>query len=199
VEKMAAAIDPGLHRNRARKIRVLDYNPEWADHFCQLRERVWPYVRDIAIRIEHVGSTAVPGLAAKPVIDLDIVIPSRSDMPGVIARLGRLGYEHRGNLGIEDREAFRTAGNQPAHNLYACHEDSLALRNHIALRDHLRTNSADVVAYSSLKKELAERCAGDIDCYVEGKTEFILSILARSGFDGDQLDVIRRANRNGVI
>lgn len=61
-------------------VQVVEYNLEWPDHFLQLRDRIWPFVRDIAVAIEHVGSTAVGGLAAKPIIDLDIVIPSRSDL-----------------------------------------------------------------------------------------------------------------------
>ena len=162
-----------------RLIQVMDYNPEWPGHFAEVRDKVWPCVRDIAIRIEHVGSTAVVGLAAKPIIDLDVVIPRRSDLPFVVARLGGLGYQHRGDLGILDREAFRAPENHPAHHLYVCSQDSLALRNHIVFRDHLRAHPADAAAYSMLKKQLAEVCGGDIDRYVEGKTDFILSILAQ--------------------
>jgi GrpB-like predicted nucleotidyltransferase (UPF0157 family) len=175
-------------------VEVVDYDPEWPGRFRRLRDRIWPFVHDIAVALEHVGSTAVPGLSAKPIIDLDIVIPLRSEVPLMVARLAALGYEHAGNLGIEDREAFSTPANQPAHNLYLCPRDSSALRNHIALRDHLRTHPPDVAAYTSLKQRLAQQFAGDIDRYVEGKTDFILSILARHGFSPDILDSIRRAN-----
>lgn len=162
-----------------RLIQVLDYNPEWPGHFAQIRDRIWPCVRDVALRIEHVGSTAVVGLAAKPIIDLDTVIVGRCDLASVVTRLGGLGYQHRGDLGIPDREAFWTPENQPAHHLYVCSQDSLALRNHIVFRDHLRAHPGDAAAYSMLKKQLAEVCGGDIDRYVEGKTDFILSILAQ--------------------
>lgn len=162
-----------------RLIQVMDYNPEWPDHFSQIRDRIWPCVRDIAMRIEHVGSTAVVGLAAKPIIDLDVVIEGRSDLHSMVVRLGGLGYQHRGDLGIPDREAFWTPEDQPAHHLYVCSQDSLALRNHIVFRDHLRAHPVDAAAYSMLKKQLAEVCGGDIDRYVEGKTDFILSILAQ--------------------
>jgi GrpB-like predicted nucleotidyltransferase (UPF0157 family) len=173
----------------------VDYDPQWPEQFCCLRDRIWPSVRDIAIAVEHVGSTSVPDLAAKPVIDLDIVIPSRSDLPLTALRLKRLGYEHCGNLGIEDREAFSTLHHEPAHNLYVCPHDSLALRNHVALRDHLRANALDVAAYSSLKKQLAQRFPHDIDRYVEGKTGFILAILAQYRFSAANLDSIRRTNQ----
>jgi len=126
---------------------------------------------------------------------MDIVISSRRELPEIVTRLARLGYEHRGNLGIEDREAFRPPENQLAHNLYVCPRDSVALRNHIALREHLRAHSSDAAAYSSLKKQLAERFAHDIEAYVAGKTEFITSILAHYEFSADELETIRRANQ----
>ena len=85
---------------------VVDYDPAWPDRFEQLRARIWPAVADVALGIEHVGSTAVPGLAAKPIIDMTVVVPSRPDVTVTIDRLATLGYRHRGNLGIEDREAF---------------------------------------------------------------------------------------------
>jgi GrpB-like predicted nucleotidyltransferase (UPF0157 family) len=113
----------------------------------------------------------------------------------MVTQLGRVGYEYRGDLGIEDREAFWTQKNQPAHHLYVCPQDSIALPNHIALRDHLRAHPSDVVTYSSLKKKLAERYACQIDRYVAGKTEFILSIFAQYDFCADRLGSIRQANQ----
>lgn len=176
-------------------IQVVDYNPEWPNRFCQLREKIGPLVGGFAVAIEHVGSTAVPGLAAKPVIDIDIIIPSRNELSRAVAQLGRLGYEHRGDLGIEDREAFWAPQDEPAHHLYVCPQNSVALRNHITLRNHLRNHSSDVSAYSALKKELAKQFPNDMDGYVEGKSVFILSILAKYGFNDDHLDAIRQANR----
>src|SRR6516165_7942438 len=85
-------------------VQVVDYDPDWPRIFSQLKDQIWPSLRYVALAIEHVGSTSVPGLAAKPVIDIDIVIASRTDLPLLIQRLGALGYQHRGNLGIEDRD-----------------------------------------------------------------------------------------------
>jgi GrpB-like predicted nucleotidyltransferase (UPF0157 family) len=171
------------------------YDPQWPVLFSELHDRIWPTLRDVALAVEHVGSTAVPGLAAKPVIDLDVVVASRREVPLAIARLADLGYEHRGNLGIEDREAFVTPAALPAHHLYVCPHDSVALRNHLVLRDHLRSHPSDAAAYGQLKIHLAQQFPDDIAAYVEGKTEFILSILARYGFAPDTLESIRRANR----
>jgi GrpB-like predicted nucleotidyltransferase (UPF0157 family) len=90
-----------------KTIIVVDYDPEWTRQFAALRARLWPAVADIAFGIEHVGSTSVPACAAKPIIDVSIVVPSRTEVPEAIQRLEALGYRHRGDLGIRDREAFR--------------------------------------------------------------------------------------------
>jgi len=118
-------------------VQVVDYDPDWPRIFWQLKNQIWPSVRDVALAIEHVGSTSIPGMAAKPVIDVDVVIASPTDLPLLMLRLGILGYKHRGNLGIEDREAFVAPEHQPAHHLYVCVQNSLALQNHIAVRDYL--------------------------------------------------------------
>jgi len=179
-------------------VQVVNYDPDWPRIFRQLKDQVWPSVRDVAVAIEHVGSTSVPGMATKPVVDMDIVIASRTDLPLLILRLGTLGYKHRGNLGIEDREAFMAPANQPAHHLYVCVQNSVALQNHIAVRDYLRTHPSEAVAYSTLKKRLAERFPNEREHYVEGKTDFIVSILQQCGFSATGLDSIKRANQTVV-
>ena len=102
---------------RFASVRVVDYDPDWPRIFCQLKDHIWPSVRDVAVAIEHVGSTSVPGLAAKPVIDMDSVITSRADLPLLMLRFGTLGYKHRGTRGIDDREVFMAPENQPDHHL----------------------------------------------------------------------------------
>jgi GrpB-like predicted nucleotidyltransferase (UPF0157 family) len=84
-----------------RRVVVVDYDPEWPRVFEALRAGVWEAVRDSAVGIEHIGSTSVPGLAAKPIIDMAIIVASADQVPLVINRLAGIGYVHRGNLGIE--------------------------------------------------------------------------------------------------
>lgn len=86
-----------------RVIEVSDYDPAWPDWFEQVRARVWPAIQDVALRIDHVGSTSVPGLAAKPIIDMDIVVASENEVHPVIERLARAGYRWRGDLGVAGR------------------------------------------------------------------------------------------------
>jgi GrpB-like predicted nucleotidyltransferase (UPF0157 family) len=97
-----------LLRFDMRTIVVVDYDPTWPDAFELVRSTVWPVVRDVALAIEHVGSTSVPGLAAKPIIDISVVLRADADLAPAIERLATVGYSHQGNLGIEKREAFRS-------------------------------------------------------------------------------------------
>jgi GrpB-like predicted nucleotidyltransferase (UPF0157 family) len=143
------------------------------------RDRTWLCVSDVAIAIEHVGSAAVPGLAAKPVIDLDIGIHWRNELAVVAMGLAPPGLRTSRNLGIEDREDFSGPKGPPDHHLYVCPRGSIARRNHITLRDPVRGPAQDVAAYSELNRRLAERFSRDIDRYVEGKSAFIWSILTR--------------------
>ncbi len=179
-----------------KQVAVENYNSSWPSMFEAIKAQVWPAVQDIAIGIEHVGSTSIPGLSAKPVIDIDVVILNASDLPMVIERLKAVGYEHRGNLGIEGREAFRAPAASIKQNFYVCLEDSLALKNHLLLRDHLRSNASARDEYSLLKHELARKFPDDIDSYVEGKTAFILRVLESQGILASELNDIDEANRN---
>jgi GrpB-like predicted nucleotidyltransferase (UPF0157 family) len=163
-------------------VTVVDYDPTWPAQFDQLRSRMWGATGDIAVSVEHVGSTAVPGLAAKPIIDVDVVVASIPDVRPVIARLAMLGYAHCGDLGIAGRDAFRSPPGLPAHHLYVCVRGSAALNNHLTVRDSLRRNSDAAAKYGALKKHLAERSPMDIDGYIAGKTDFLLGVLREAGF-----------------
>lgn len=178
-----------------RRIVVVVYDPAWPATFDNLRAKVWTVVGDFARTIEHIGSTSVPGLAAKPIIDLIVVVSSAADVPRAIERLATLGYVHRGNLGIEGREAFENPAELPAHHLYVCPVESLGLRNPLAVRDYLQGHPDVARAYGELKKALAVKFPADIDSYVDGKTDLILSILREMGFSSDQLAAIERMNR----
>lgn len=178
-------------------IEVVAYDPTWPAQFAQLRDDLWPVLADVALTIEHVGSTAVPGLAAKPIIDMSVVVPSERELPLAIARLATRGYQHLGNLGIEGREAFRRPPGSLRHNLYVCPQGSTGLRNHLAVRDYLRAHPEMAQAYGDLKRGLAARFPNDIDRYVDGKTDLIMTILQAQQLSAAQLDTIGQANRLG--
>jgi len=176
-------------------IVVVDYDPGWAEIFEDLRSRIWPVVSDVATAIEHVGSTAVPGLASKPIVDITVVVPTKDDVQTGIERLACLGYAHQGNLGVEGREAFSSPASRPRHHLYLCPSNSLALRNHRAVRDYLRTHPDIADEYGVLKKRLAARFTHDIDSYIDEKTDIILRILRSAGFRPEELKNIEGVNR----
>jgi len=190
---------------KRKKIIVVDYDPKWAEQFMELCDLLLRYInKKEIISIEHVGSTSVVGLKAKPVIDLDIIVADEERMKKAIAQLAQLGYEHIGDMGVTGREAFKrpaeniltdgTGRKWFEHHLYVCQMGSVGLRNHLALRDYLRQHPAKVAEYGNLKQGLAEKYPYDIDAYIEGKTDFITNILMEMGLDENDISTIRKDN-----
>lgn len=176
------------------RVEVKPYDPEWPRIFERIYAQVWPAVQHAAMSLEHIGSTSVPGLAAKPVIDACIVVASPRDIPYVVKGLAKIGYVHRGDLGVPEREAFKRPDSSPRHHLYASHRGSMSLRNHLGFRDYLRAHPDVAAEYGALKTELAARFADDIDRYIHGKTEFVLGVLRKIGFTNKELSEIRVIN-----
>lgn len=163
-------------------IEVVDYDPLWPEQFAHLAGRVRAaFAEAPLIAVEHIGSTSVAGLAAKPIIDIGVVVPSSSDAPDAIARLATLGYVHQANLGIAGHEAFRSPADGPRHRLCVYPQNiSVLLREQLAFRDYLRTHPDEADQYGALKKELAARFSSDHVGYTEAKTSFVRSVLARA-------------------
>jgi GrpB-like predicted nucleotidyltransferase (UPF0157 family) len=169
----------------AEPVLIVDYDPVWPVRFAALRRTLKAALGELALAIEHVGSTAVPGVAAKPIIDIDVVIRSGEDFPAVIDRLAGLGYQHRGNLGVEGREAFTEPPRLPRHHLYVCAQDSPELARHLRFRDYLRTHAEDAAAYGAFKREAAARYRDDRERYTEAKTWVVERILAQTVAEGE--------------
>ena len=168
---------------RTRNIIVLPYDPAWAIAFAELQQLLCTASQDTILRIEHVGSTSVPGLWAKPILDIDIVIDSDTLLPAVIDRLTALGYVYEGDLGITDRHAFRYDVNPIAmeHHLYVCPAHSAELHRHITFRDYLRSNAVARNAYSDVKRQAAQRYPHDIDGYIAYKSAIITQLYQQCG------------------
>lgn len=161
-------------------VEVIDYNPTWARTFEEVRARVERCLSSLAGRIEHVGSTAVPGLAAKPIVDIDVLLAADGTLREAIARLGNVGYRYEGTLGVPGREAFRPPADLPYHHLYVCHPGSEEFARHVAFRDYLRGNPHAVHEYAELKRALAVKFRHDRTSYGEGKQAFIKDALLRA-------------------
>jgi GrpB-like predicted nucleotidyltransferase (UPF0157 family) len=160
-----------------RSAVVVEYDDRWPVDFETVREHLAPALARVAVTVEHVGSTAVPGLASKPVIDVDVVVDAAGDVPAVVAALASLGYEHRGDLGVPGRDAFSVLPGLPEHHLYAVVRDSPAHRDHVDLRDHLRTHPVDADRYAAEKWRLAPLLRTNREAYVEGKAWLVRELL----------------------
>jgi GrpB-like predicted nucleotidyltransferase (UPF0157 family) len=155
-------------------IVIVDYDPAWPREFEWVRDRAAAALGGVALAIEHVGSTAVPGLAAKPVIDL-VVVVEPDQVQVAIERLSAIGYLPRGSQGVEGREVFDAPEGEPRHHhhLYVSPTDSEELRAQLAFRDRLRESPELAAEYEALKRELAVRFRDDRPGYTEAKTEFV--------------------------
>jgi len=156
---------------------IEDYDPNWPIRFETLRAPIAAALGPLAAAIEHIGSTAVAGLAAKPIIDIDVLLKSSVDLAAAVTALSSLGYQHEGDLGIAGREAFRAPPESIAHHLYVCLPDSTEFQRHLAFRDYLRVHPDAAEAYASLKRRLAAKFATDRVAYTQAKTRFIEEIL----------------------
>ena len=166
-----------------KHVVVNSYDPIWAKDFIAIRDELNTVLSDLVLGIEHVGSTSVEGLSAKPIIDIDVIIQDRENLPDVISALQKIGYSHEGDQGIPGREAFKYEGKEHLrkHHRYVCAKDAEELRRHLAFRDYLRSNSDAVAEYSRIKEEGALLYPWDIDKYIEHKSPFIESIYKRIG------------------
>jgi GrpB-like predicted nucleotidyltransferase (UPF0157 family) len=165
-----------------QEIAVVDYDEIWPSSFNRIRQALGPFVDDVALRIDHVGSTSVPGLAAKAIIDVDVVVSSEIDVPTVIDRLTAAGYRWRGDLGVPGREAFGATreSDLPAHHLYLVVENNKAHLDHLLLRDALREDPRLRDEYGALKKTNVAAANGNMDIYVAAKADFVARQLTRA-------------------
>lgn len=164
------------------QIVIVDYDPSWPAAFEQERAHIVAALGNVMesiVAIEHVGSTAVPGLAAKPIIDItfgvrDLSVGERSSQP-----LASLGYEYRGEDGIPGRLYFRK-GNPRSHHIHLVRHESELWERYIRFRDLLREHPNVAQQYTALKKELAVTYRTDRLAYTKAKTSFIQSALAQN-------------------
>jgi GrpB-like predicted nucleotidyltransferase (UPF0157 family) len=168
---------------KTQKVVVVPYTPQWKSDFEAIKQELERALGDLAVSIEHVGSTAVEGLSAKPIIDIDVVIEDDSVFDRVKRKLEAIGYIHEGNLGIEGREAFRYEDKPhlQTHHLYVCPRNSKELMRHITFREFLRKDPEARKTYSEVKQKAAERFPDDIEQYMEYKSSVIEALYTRCG------------------
>ncbi len=168
---------------KTAKVIVLPYDTAWKTAFEEIKKELEGAIGDLIIGIEHVGSTAVEGLSAKPCIDIDVIIWDYSIFDAVVCKLKTIGYIHEGDLGFKDREAFKYSDKPHLlnHHLYVCPQDSEELHRHISFRDFLRSNPEAVKKYSLSKETAAQLFPDSIDQYIEYKSPCIEELYKMCG------------------
>ncbi|MFM2361038.1 MAG: hypothetical protein RLY16_3031 [Bacteroidota bacterium] len=169
---------------------IVKYTAQWVKDFEAIKHTIDSGLEDLNYQIEHVGSTSVPDLDAKPIIDLDIIYSELSSFEKIKYRLEKMGYYHNGNQGIEGREVFKRSGtaiheilDTIRHHLYVCIVDCPALERHLLTRDFLRKHEWARLEYQQMKYHLAEKANQDQKQYAQLKelnmNTFIDSIIEK--------------------
>ncbi len=164
---------------RRHTVRVVAYRPEWPVLFEREERALLERVGHLAVDVQHVGSTAVPGLDAKPIIDIALAVRSAQDIPRLVGPLGELGYIYGGDAGRDGGHIFvkESAPNVRTHHLHVVAADDPQWREWVLFRDRLRADGALRARYAGLKKALKERYAEDRKGYTEAKNEFVRGLV----------------------
>ncbi|RDJ16233.1 GrpB family protein [Rhizobium grahamii] len=169
-----------------RPIRVLDYDPAWPALFDAARRELLALAADSILTIEHIGSTAVPGLAAKPKIDLDAVLEDEAALAAVATLLPSAGFRAHGDPHGDGRWPFTREHDGYGLRLYLCAPDNPAHRDRILFRDHLRRHPQRAAEYQALKRRLAAKADGDWDIYTGGKSDFVAETLRLAALEAER-------------
>ena len=167
-----------------REVEVVEYDPKWVTLYREEKAKILAAIGRLAVAIEHIGSTAVVGLGAKPIIDIMVGVIRLSDAQQCMEPLGSIGYEYQPQheATIPERRFFRK-GELPKEQHYHLHmveKGSGFWKTHLAFRDYLRTDPETTRQYCELKKKLASKYGSDREGYTEAKTSFIESIVAKA-------------------
>jgi GrpB-like predicted nucleotidyltransferase (UPF0157 family) len=178
-------VDEGRHPSLDERfdpaVRIVEYDPAWPGMAEAEIGRIGAAVGEAAVRIEHVGSTAVPGLAAKPVIDLQLSVADVGARSLYVGPLEGLGYLFAPDPASPDFHFFGLPAARPrTHHLHVCAAGSEDERRHLAVRDYLRAHPDEVGAYAELKRRLVGRAAGDRLAYITGKDSYVAALERRA-------------------
>ncbi|NGX26212.1 MAG: hypothetical protein K940chlam6_00127 [Chlamydiae bacterium] len=164
-------------------IEVVSYNPQWPELFASEAELIKRALGNNCITIHHIGSTSVPGLSAKPIIDILPVVRDIQTVDQATRAMESLGYEVKGEYGIAFRRYFQKSKNVRTHNVHVYQEDDPEISRYLKFRDWMRSHPEDAETYAKLKQELSAN-SQDMLHYCNGKDAFVASIDAKDGYDG---------------
>lgn len=163
------------------QVFITDYQRRWPALYQEEAAAIRRILAGQLVGIHHIGSTSVPGLAAKPIIDILPVVRDIEAVDACNPAFARLGYEAMGEFGIPGRRYFRKGGDLRTHQLHVfASRDEEQIRRHLAVRDYLRTHPRDAAAYAALKRALAQKYPEDIEGYCDGKDAFVQDLERRA-------------------
>ncbi len=164
-----------------RKVEVVPYDASWPEAFRREAALVGQALGLEMVAIHHIGSTAIPGIGAKPIIDILVEVRDIERIDALNGEMARLGYEARGELGISGRRYFVKGGDETrTHHLHIFQAGNPEVERHLTFRDYVRSHPHEARAYGRLKEELARRYPEDIEHYVEGKDGFVKEMDRRA-------------------
>lgn len=164
-----------------RRVEVVPHSSRWAGEFRAEAERLTAALGDEVVAVHHVGSTAIPGISAKPIIDILLEVREVERLDDLGPEMSGLGYEARGEFGLSGRRFFvKHAGELRTHQIHAYTTGHPELERHLAFRDYMISHPEDAEAYGRLKEELARRFSTDIEGYMDGKDAFIKEMERRA-------------------
>jgi GrpB-like predicted nucleotidyltransferase (UPF0157 family) len=155
------------------KVEVVKSNPRWLKEFNSEKLRLNEYLGDLVENNHHIGSTSVPDLAAKPIIDIIIEVSSLDALDKLSPVMKSLDDEAKGEFGIPGRRYFTKGGSNRSHQIHAFKTGDENVKRHTAFRDYLKSHPEVLREYADLKRDLAKVCNNDIERYCDGKDEFI--------------------------
>lgn len=162
-----------------KPVELVSYDPNWPQAFRHIRARLLALLPN-ALSVDHIGSTSIPAMAAKPLIDIDIVLPGLEHIEDSTRVLLSQDYEPRGNRYDDEVWAFLSRGSVPAERVYLCPVGNGTHRNRLAFRDYLIAHPQAAADYAALKRRLAVEFRMDGDRYTAEKREFVDAIVARA-------------------
>jgi GrpB-like predicted nucleotidyltransferase (UPF0157 family) len=169
----ALGLEPGV-------VRLAEYDDRWPALFIAEQGRIREHCDSLTVRLEHVGGTSIPGMCAKPILDIAAGRPGGSSTRDYVAAFARAGYEHRGERGVPGREYFRR-GQPRAYHLHLVEEGGPLWCGYLAVRDYLRAHAEDARRFAELKRRLAARFPDDREAYMHAKSAHVRDILRLAG------------------
>lgn len=163
-----------------RQVIVTPYQSSWPEAFQEEKEQLKTIFGDRLLAVHHIGSTSVPGLSAKPILDILPVVDSLDGIEAFDAAMEQIGYEAKGEFGMPGRRYYRKGGDNRTHHIHLYADGNPKIMRHVVFRDYLRQHPEEVEAYSAIKERLAHQYPEDISAYIAGKDSFVKTMEQRA-------------------